>query len=263
MRFHEQFMLTAAKTIKITDLNTEQVVRKIENDKTKIYSLLVADDYLLVYGDDRGRFRVYDYRIENGGGAYFESHDCDQFISDLDIDDDRRTVVATSGEGTLTAYNIRAKRMQFPQSELFDTGFTSVRLLQTKSKAVVATEDGVLNIFNKGEWGNISDRFPIQQNNTGFSSIENLEVLDDENNIIIFGTSQGSLTAASLFPHANLGDLETGGSAGIEALDVNQITKRIVCVAENEVRYFSYDLNHLPPGTKRVKTNDFFQGLES
>ncbi len=32
--------------------------------------------------------------------------------------------------------------------------------LQKEGKVVCGTGDGVLNIFNWGEWGNISDRFP-------------------------------------------------------------------------------------------------------
>lgn len=271
VRFHDQYMMTVAKTIKITDLNTEKVLRKIVNGKKSIYSLVVADDYLLAFGDDDGRFRVFDYRVDRGDVAHFEAHDCDQFISDLDIDSNLRTVVASSGEGTLTAYNIRAKKMEYPQSELFESGFQCVRLLETKGKAVVGTEDGVLNLFNKGEWGNISDRFPIQQNNTGTGSIECMEVLQDDNEgtAIVFGSSDGNLSAASLFPHHNLGVLTKNSEqlhTGIEALDVNQITKRIVSVAENEVKYLSYELSRVDQAggsNKRVRRNEFFSGLET
>ena len=36
----------------------------------------------------------------------------------------------------------------------------SYDVLQGDEKVVVGTGEGVLNIFNWGEWGNISDRFP-------------------------------------------------------------------------------------------------------
>ncbi len=36
-------------------------------------------------------------------------------------------------------------------------GFT---FFQNEEKVVTGTGEGVLNIFNWGEWGNISDRFP-------------------------------------------------------------------------------------------------------
>ena len=121
-------MLSAAKTIKVTDLNTQKVTRKIDNDKKKIYSLLVADDYLVCAGDDEGNFKVWDYRVDRP--IHLSLRECDGYISDLDIDSSQRLVVASSGEGTLTAFNLRARRMEEPQSELFDAGFQCVRFAE-------------------------------------------------------------------------------------------------------------------------------------
>ena len=145
-----ELLVSAAKTLKILDLNTGQVLRKIDNSGQKIYSMLIIDGYLLCIGDDSGLFKVWDYRIDRG--IYMESNECEGYISDLDIDDSKRTVLATSGEGTLSAFNIRAKRMEH-QSELFDAGFQSVRYMEDKGKVVVGTEDGAINIFNVNEWG--------------------------------------------------------------------------------------------------------------
>src|SRR6218665_458555 len=65
LRFHNEFMLTAAKVVKVTDLNVGKALRKLEaNDVKKIYSLLVVDDYLVCGGDDSGRFLLWDYRVE-------------------------------------------------------------------------------------------------------------------------------------------------------------------------------------------------------
>ena len=98
-------MVTASKTIKLFDLNAEKFVRTINNNNSKIFSLLVIDHYLLCCGNDDGRFRVWDYRVDRG--TAMDLKECDDYISDLDIDSNKRIVVASSGEGTLTAFNIR------------------------------------------------------------------------------------------------------------------------------------------------------------
>ena len=139
-------MFSISKSIKITDVQTQKMIRKISNGKKKIYSLLVADDYLVCIGDDDGDFKCWDYRMERP--IHMSLNECDNYISDLDIDSNKQLVFATSGEGTLSAFNIRARRLEPPQSELFDAGFQTVRYLEEKNKVIVGCEDGVINIFN-------------------------------------------------------------------------------------------------------------------
>uniref|UniRef100_A0A6P6XTI3 Autophagy-related protein 13-like n=2 Tax=Dermatophagoides pteronyssinus TaxID=6956 RepID=A0A6P6XTI3_DERPT len=240
IRFHQNRMFSISKSIKITDLQTQKLIRKISNGKKKIYSLLVIDDYLVCIGDDDGNFKCWDYRIERP--IHMSLNECDNYISDLDIDSNRQFVFATSGEGTLSAFNIRSRRLEPPQSELFDAGFQSVRYLEEKNKVIVGCEDGVINIFNNREWGNISDRYPIRHNNAGTSSIDCMEVIDDEQNFLIFGTSDGSMEIISLFPHQHHQTLIDNQLQGIECIDVNQITNRIIGTTENQIYLYQYEL---------------------
>lgn len=256
-------MFSAAKSIKITDLNEEKVVRKIDNHK-KIYSLLVADDYLVCAGDDEGNFKVWDYRVDRP--VHLSLRECDSFISDLDIDSEKRLVVASSGEGTLTAFNIRARKMEQPQSELFDSGFQCVRFVEEKNKVIVGSEDGVINIFNNKQWGNISDRFPVKQNNSGLSSIDCMEMLD-EDGFLVMGSSDGTLQAVSLFPH-KMQDVFVQTDDGIESLDVNQITKQVVATSQATVKLFSYQIDKSEDNTKnnnkrKKQKVGFFDDLET
>ncbi|OTF76204.1 WD repeat-containing protein 55-like protein, partial [Euroglyphus maynei] len=219
-------MFSISKSIKITDLNEGKFLRKISNGTKKIYSLLVVDDYLVCIGDDDGNFKCWDYRVERP--VHMSVNECDNYISDLAVDPNKQLIFATSGEGTLSAFNIRSRRLEPPQSELFDAGFQSVRYLEEKNKIIVGCEDGVINIFNNNnEWGNISDRYPIRQNNSGQSSIDCMEIIDDEQNIIAFGTSDGTIEIISLFPHKHHETLMENSETGIECIDVNQITRQI------------------------------------
>ncbi|CAG2159780.1 unnamed protein product [Oppiella nova] len=220
----DQMLVSAAK---------RQVVRKIDNCGQKIYSLLIADNYLLCIGDDNGVFKGFDYRTDRG--VYMEIKECDEYISDLDINESKRTVVAASGDGTLSAFNIRAKRMEL-QSELFDAGFQSIRFMESKGKTAVGAEDGALNIFNVDQWGNISDRFPIRGNTTrgqGMCSIDCIELLDEET--LVVGSSDGKLRAVSVQPNKVIAEIANCVS-GIESLDVNQITKQIAATNDNILR---------------------------
>ncbi|RUS90860.1 hypothetical protein EGW08_001367 [Elysia chlorotica] len=70
-----------------------------------------------------------------------------------------RPMYGKSGEGTLTAFNIRRKRMEL-QSELFDSEMLCLATMKQGQKLICGTGEGTLNFFNWGEWGNISDRFP-------------------------------------------------------------------------------------------------------
>ena len=255
----DQMLVSAAKTIKLLDLNTGQVVRKIDNCGQKIYSLLIIDNYLLCVGDDSGLFKVWDYRIDRG--IYMESNQCEGYISDLDIDENKRTVLATSGEGTLSAFNIRAKRMEL-QSELFDAGFQSVRYMEQKGKVVVGAEDGAINIFNLNEYGNISDRFPIRGNTSrgqGLCSIDNIELINDE--VIIVGSSDGKLRAVNILPNKVLKEIAKSES-GIESLDINQISKLIASTNDNVLRVYSYsEIQEKSKST--ANKSDFFASLQT
>lgn len=87
------------------------------------------------------------------------------------------------------------------QSEPFDAGFQSVRFLNHRGKVVVGAEDGAVNIFNQGEYGNISDRFPLvnQRRNFGDCSVDSIEVINDT--LIAVGCSDCRLRLVQIFPN--------------------------------------------------------------
>lgn len=255
IRFKDNLLFSVSKSLKLTDLSNQKLIKKISNGQTPIYSIVIIDEYLVGIGDDRGTFKVWDYRTDDKP-VHMVLHECENYISDLDVDSDQQIIVSSSGEGTLTAYNIRSKKMEEPQSELFDSGFQCVRYAEDKNKVLVGSEDGVINIFNKNEWGNISDRYPIKKNNMGSSSIECLEILNEDENCFVFGSSDGCLEIVSLFPHRHLKTLARNDDS-IQSVDVNQITSRIVGINENLIQLFSYEItNEISKKTKKFRKNN-------
>ncbi|RWS22301.1 WD repeat-containing protein 55-like protein, partial [Leptotrombidium deliense] len=260
VRLHgDNLLITAAKTIKLYDLNAGKVIRKIENNNCKIYSLLVIDNYLLCFGDDEGNFKVFDYRVDRG--EHMSIKECDGYISDLDVDSNRRIVVATSGEGTLSAFNIRAKKLEPPQSELFDAGFQSVRFMESKNKVLVGAEDGAINMFNVNEWGNIIDRFPIrgeEKRAKGGCSVDCLEVLNDD--VIVTSSSDNKLRVISILPNKILHVTNVGNKSN-EALAVSSDKKKIASAEGNKVVFYELCKDSKKSKATKNSGNSFFSDM--
>jgi hypothetical protein len=260
----ENLLVTAAKTVKLYDLNAGTTIRKIDNKKTKIYSLRVVDNFLLVTGDDEGWVKLWDYRVNRG--CCMELKECEEYVSDLDTNSEKRLLLASSGEGTLTAFNIRAKRVEPPQSELFDSGFQSVRFLEERNKAVVGAEDGALNIFNVNEWGNISDRYPIPGSSRGHMncSIDSIELIGDS--VIAIGCSDGKVRAVNILPNQVVGEV-TSHDTAVEAMAIRPSTCSLASSDSNVVKIFNYNRTEDVPCSSRSSTtvgskSNFFQDLD-
>lgn len=228
----ENLLFSASKTVKIYDLDAGKSVRKIVNGpaSTRVYSMAIVDNHLLCTGDDEGTFRLWDYRAHRP--AAMEIKECQDFISDFDIDSGKKIVLASSGEGTLTSFNIRAKKMDV-QSELFNAGLTAVNFLESRSKVIVGAEDGFINIFNLGEYGICSDKYPIHSQ----VCIESIGVLSDS--IIAVGSSDGHTRILSILPNKQLSTLFRHEGA-IESISVQHITNKICSTDSNVVKVATF-----------------------
>ena len=270
-------LVTGAKVAKLYDLDAGVCTRKLEanhgegDTNDRIYSLLVADHFLLCTGHDSGAFNLWDYRTESK--PVMTINECSEYISDMDINEAKRIVAASSGEGTLTAFNIRARRMEKPQSELFDSSLTSVCFLDNRSKLLVGSEEGTIEIFNCGEWGNISTRYPIK--NCG--SVTCIKRLVDST--VLVGDDNGNTLVVNVLPskvfknltrdHVRIGDKNAhkaskeekdGNQMPIETIAVQQSNNLIVSVSSQSVIRINYeetsDAEAAPSGR-----NDFFADL--
>ncbi|GFR98709.1 WD repeat-containing protein 55, partial [Elysia marginata] len=161
LRFSEDgkrlYSASKDKSLLCFDVETGKVKKRIKNaHESAIYSLVVTGDKFVATGDDDGVLKVWDMRTKT---CTVEMKECDDFISDMIVDDNKKLIIASSGEGTLTAFNIRRKRMEM-QSELFDSELLCLAKMKQGQKLICGTGEGTLNLFNWGEWGNLSDRFP-------------------------------------------------------------------------------------------------------
>ncbi|XP_062591946.1 WD repeat-containing protein 55-like isoform X3 [Saccostrea cucullata] len=252
------------KSIQIVDLNTGAVKHKIKAaHSSPIYSLLVTGENFLASGDDDGYLKLWDLRTKT---AVMDLKENDDYISDMAIDNQQKILLATSGDGTLTAFNVRRKRMEI-QSELFDSELLSLSIVKGNQKVLCGTSEGVINIFNWGEWGNISDRFPGHP-----LSIDCMVPITSD--IVCTGSSDGIVRAVHILPNRFLGVVGEHDEFPVENLSLSHDKKILAsCSHDQTIKFWRVDnlkKEKVNTRKKAKKSNkpkylapkdDFFAGL--
>jgi hypothetical protein len=221
-------MITIAKTVKLYSLDeskTIQTFKRDDQEKTTFYSVMPLGNHLIVAGDDGGKLFVWDKRAPND--VVFSSHDCEQYISDIDGRYEGRKIVCTSGEGTLTAYDLRNNKMIEPQSELFEAGFQCVKMVDANKKVVIGGEDGALYVFNQNEWAHTSGKFAISDDNQnkGRCIIEGIDIIPDSS-IFVTACSDGRMRSLTLWPHQVLSENSLCRRNSLDTIHVKPIGER-------------------------------------
>lgn len=152
------------------------------------------------------------------------------FISDFLWLEDKRQLVATSGDGTLSVMDIRVNKPEpFAQSEDQEDELLSIVGIKGNTKFVVGTQLGILSIFNRNKgWGDCVDRIPGHP-----SSIDALCTLTQD--VIITGSSDGLIRAVQIFPTKFLGVLADHGEFPIERIKLDRNSKWLGSASHDEM----------------------------
>ncbi|KAA1472358.1 WD40 repeat-like protein [Dentipellis sp. KUC8613] len=175
---------------------------------------------LIASGDDDGIIKLWDPRKKDCIRTYTQHYD---FISDFLWLDDKKQLVATSGDGTLSVMDVRAKKMEpFAHSENQEDELLSIVTIKGGTKAVVGTQLGVLSIFNRVKgWGDCVDRVLGHPH-----SVDALCALPSyypsSNNTILTGSSDGLLRAVQVLPTKMVGIVADHGDFPIERIAVDR-----------------------------------------
>ncbi|WAQ99393.1 WDR55-like protein, partial [Mya arenaria] len=221
------------KSFSTVDLNTGTLKRRVKNaHEAAIYSMLVTGDNFLVTGDDDGYVKLWDLRQQK---AVMEERQSEEYISDIAVDDQKKTLLVASGEGTLTAFNLRRKKME-TQSELFDSEFLSLAIVKRGQKVVCGCGNGELNMFTWGDWGNISDRFPGHP-----MSIDCMVPLTDD--IVCTGSMDGLIRAVHILPNRFIGIVgEHPGDFPVENLSLSRDKHLLAsCSHDQKIKFWNVD----------------------
>lgn len=240
-------MVTIAKTVKVHDLNSNQTINTLKRHDDKpptLYSLMPLSTNIICAGDDDGSIFVWDTRTSDSKPT-FTSSDCGQYISDIDGRyDSRRLIVCTSGEGTLTAYDLRTNKKIEPQSELFEAGFQCVKMVELNKKVVIGGEDGAIYVFNQNEWAHTSGKFAISDDtrNRGKCSIDGIEMIPDSS-VFVAACSDGRIRSLTLWPHRLFDETVVCKRSSLESIHINPNEGKLEMVVsgENYINIVNYE----------------------
>ncbi|KAI7821139.1 WD40-repeat-containing domain protein [Kickxella alabastrina] len=186
-------LYTASKdrSWQVMDVETGTQNMNIEAAHDKPLNLIkYVNEQVIATGDDAGGLKLWDVRQNKPAFSYNEHVD---YISDMVFNADKRHLLATSGDGCLSVYDVR-KAKPFHVSANQDDELLSIALLRGGKKVVVGETDGVLGIFTYGQFGDVSDRFPGHP-----QSIDTICKLTED--LCVTGSSDGLLRIVQLFPH--------------------------------------------------------------
>ncbi|PBK63827.1 WD40 repeat-like protein [Armillaria solidipes] len=176
--------------------------------------------WLLSTGDDDGVIKLWDPRQKESIRKYTHHFD---YITDFLWLDDKKQLVATSGDGTLSVMDVRSKNIKpIAQSEDQEDELLSIVGIKGSTKFVVGTQIGVLSIFNRSSgWGDCVDRIPGHPH-----SVDTLCALPesftdvDATSTILTGSSDGFVRAVQIFPTKLLGVVADHGEWPVERVAI-------------------------------------------
>lgn len=175
---------------------------------------------LLATGDDDGVVKLWDPRKPDAVRAYTHHFD---FISDFLWLEDKKHLVCTSGDGTLSVLDVRSKKLEpFAHSEDQEDELLSVVAIKGGQKLVVGTQLGILSIFNRRSgYGDCVDRIPGHPHS--IDALCNIPShYPNAHSTILTGSSDGLLRAVQLLPTKLLGVIVDHGEFPIERVVVDR-----------------------------------------
>ncbi|KAJ7507256.1 WD40-repeat-containing domain protein [Mycena galericulata] len=193
------------KAIHTIDTTTADIVEaRIGAHDEPINRIKHIMPWLFATGDDAGVIKLWDPRQKESIRVHKQHFD---YITDFLWLQDKHHLLATSGDGTLSVMDVRAKKIApFAQSEDQEDELLSATTIKGGAKVVVGTQLGILSIFNRASgYGDCVDRVPGHTRNLLTGCFISLSV-------VIF------ITHWTDYLHATLMLLSASHPASIDAL---------------------------------------------
>lgn len=197
---------------------------------------------LIASGDDEGVVKLWDVRSGSSCVASFENAQSD-FISGFACNDDGSTLLSSSGDCTLCAFDLRAATTQntgdhsdsmgqsnslFRRSDDQEDELLSVVVIKNGKKVVCGTQEGILCVWSWGTWGDQGHRMKGHP-----QSIDALLKVDEDT--IITGSSDGLLRVVQLMPDKLLGVIGDHEGFPCEELRWSHDRRMIGSISHDEI----------------------------
>eukprot|EP01088_Endostelium_zonatum_P012631 TRINITY_DN2689_c0_g1_i1.p1 TRINITY_DN2689_c0_g1~~TRINITY_DN2689_c0_g1_i1.p1 ORF type:complete len:269 (-),score=58.13 TRINITY_DN2689_c0_g1_i1:46-852(-) len=174
------FTGSADKSLAAVDVETQKLLfRKTAAHKDGINAMIIQDSNIIT-GDDDGTIKVWDIRQQK------ETHiwKLDDYVSDFALVPGTNTLLAASGDCTLSVLNTRSGKTQ-AQAESADE-LLSLLLMRDGTRVVCGTQQGLLEVWNYGSWEDSIEKV------RGHPESVNTMVKIDEESAILRETSKGT-----------------------------------------------------------------------
>ncbi|KAJ1568971.1 WD domain repeat-containing protein 55 [Cladochytrium tenue] len=209
------FSVGKDKSLVVVDAATGKLVlKKSDAHSAPLNVVKGLSATMVVTGDEDGGVRVWDVRRRT---LVQHWQPCTDYISDFAYDPatNDRLLLATSGDGSLAALDLR-KKMPVKVSDDQEDDLSCVALVKNGKKAVVGSQSGTLSLFSAGNWGDMTDRLPAKQifgeggrrsrssgaavGSSAWASVDSLLHLDNDH--VVAGCGDGSVRVLRILPNA-------------------------------------------------------------
>uniref|UniRef100_A0A8C3SYV1 WD repeat-containing protein 55 n=1 Tax=Chelydra serpentina TaxID=8475 RepID=A0A8C3SYV1_CHESE len=228
-------LFTVSKDKSIHILNVEEgrlVTRFFKAHSSALNSLLVIDEHLFATGDDGGMLKVWDLRK---GTAIMEMRQHEEYISSMAIDENKKLLLTTSGDGTMGVFNIKRRRFEL-LSEPQSGDLTSVALMKRGKKVACGSGEGTIYLFSWDGFGATSDRFAVKA-----ESIDCMVPVTE--NVLCTGSIDGVIRAVNILPNQVIGSVGQHLGEPIEQLAKSHTGQLLAsCGHDQKVKFWDISL---------------------
>ncbi|TTU76951.1 WD repeat-containing protein 55 [Bagarius yarrelli] len=239
------FSVSKDKAVHIMDVVAGKLIKRIPKAHSDpINALLLVDENVVATGDDEGTLKVWDMRKST---AFMSLKHHEDYISDITADSAKRTLLTSSGDGTLGVFNLKRRRFEL-LSEMQDGDLTSVSIMKRGQKVVCGSSEGMLYLFNWNGFGATSDRFALQQ----AQSVDCIVPVTDS--ILCTASLDGVIRAVNILPNRVVGSVGQHAGEPIEEIACSWDKRFIASCAHDQLIKF-WDISEL----LAIKVSDYRQ----
>jgi WD40 repeat protein len=124
-------------------------------------------------------------------------------------------------------FDIRKKDL-LARSDNMECELSSVCIMKNGKKVMVGMDDGVIGIFNWGDWGDIKDRFP-----TGKVGIQCM--INRDQDFVYFGNEEGVISQAQLHPNQIVRIVGQHAEYPIECIALSEDQSTLASLSHDQV----------------------------